>query len=75
MDLKQAIADASATNRPLPINTSYYDQYMLDEEGKNKLDWKEDEDKNFYVPLMYKDKEGQLVNGGTARLQIDILPI
>jgi len=47
---------------------------MLDEDKTNKLRWKDDDDKNFWVPMYDKNKEGEIECHGYSRLQIDIMP-
>jgi hypothetical protein len=44
------VEDVSLTKRSLVMNEGYYNDYMLNEEGTNKLRWKKEDDKNFYVP-------------------------
>lgn len=61
--------------RLLPLNKDYYNKYMLKEDKSNVLKWKDDNDRNFYVPLIAKSKDGKIEHNGEARLQVDIVPI
>jgi len=75
LDLRKAFEDCSLVKRLLPINKDYYNKYLLKSDKSNVLKWKDDNDRNFYVPLCGKDKDGKIVHHGTARLQVDICPI
>lgn len=68
LDLRRAIEDVSLVKRLLPLNKDYYNKYLLNEEKSNVLKWKEDNDRNFYVPLISKNKEGKIEHNGEARL-------
>lgn len=48
---------------------------MLKSDKSNKMTWKDDDDKNFYLPLLAKDKKGIIKHCGETRFQIDICPI
>lgn len=75
LDLTKPFEDCSLCKRLMPLNKDYYNKHMLKEDKSNILKWKEDNERNFYVPLNAKDKDGKITFNGEARLQIDIVPI
>lgn len=68
LDLRKAFDDVALVKRLLPLNRDYYNKYLLKEDKSNVLKWKDDNDRNFYVPLISKNKEGKIEHNGEARL-------
>ena len=71
MDLKQAFEDVELTRRPLGINKTYFEKYMM-KEGM-EIEWKDNE--SFFIPITSKNTEtNELEKTGWVRIQIDIVP-
>ena len=66
IDLKQVFEDVSLTKRPLGVNRSYYNDYML-KDGEAGYDWSEDGN-SFWVPMNSKNDKGKMENNGFIRI-------
>lgn len=47
---------------------------MLKKDESNKLEWVENADEQFWLPVTAKDKDGKIEYNGHVRCQMDIMP-
>lgn len=65
--------DCTLIKKPMMLNKEYYDEVLKKQNPNLKLEFDKSDSQKLWLPMMTK-KDGKIVQRGSVRVQIDLIP-